>query len=71
MIVATEGLGQLAFGHKERAEDPIPERECRGEIRIATFVRQGVMPAVKNGRGDNVLEWSERPIEVRVNPSRS
>src|SRR6185437_9169207 len=69
-IAVAELLRQLARRHVERAEYHIEKGKGRGEVFVESLFLCGVMPTMKHRTGEDVAQWSERPIQVGMRHGR-
>ncbi len=59
-------IRQPAFGHVEGAEHQVQEGEGRREVLVAHLGVAGVVPAVEDRAGEDVLQRPEGPVQVGV-----
>src|SRR5262245_46318171 len=64
------GGRQSVLGQVERAEDQIEDRERRREVLLATLIGRSVVPAMKDGAGNHIAQWPQRPVEIGVDERR-
>lgn len=63
------GFRQFAIRHVKRSKHDIEQREGGGEVFVQPFALRRMVPAVKDGAGEDIFEWAESPVQVCMHHS--
>ena len=61
-----ENAGYLTFWHMEGAKCQVEKWKGRSEVLVASLIRVGVMPTVKDWSRQEIAERPKRPVQVRM-----